>query len=263
MFKIVSNMTMYEILAVSIALIALVQPWIISLWKCFFRKLKVSFLPTSSIKLFYNRSGAYIDLDGVIKAENKAAIIEKISVKVIRQTDKAELFLEWSVFLSPLVQSFAGNTLQSNEIAHPFAINKDSLYPAFIEFASSDYNLNNILKQKYDDLNDAVQSIVSDNKPYLQAKAELQDLEKYKELREILLEFFYWKAANYTIELFIKYGDNEIKKNKYKFDLSQEESDKLKQNIDKTILYYLNQLYRQNNSETVLYVAQKDFEVAD
>ena len=54
-----------------------------------------------------------------------------------------------------------------------------------------------------------------------------------------------------------------VKKNKYKFDLSQEESDKLKQNIDKTILYYLNQLYRQNNSETVLYVAQKDFEVAD
>ena len=53
-------MTPYEIIATILAVIALVQPWVIAAWKKFFKPLKVTFIPTAKIKLFYNRSGAYI-----------------------------------------------------------------------------------------------------------------------------------------------------------------------------------------------------------
>ena len=54
-------MTTYEMIATAIAILALLQPWIIKLWDRFFRKIHVNFIPTAKIKLYYNRSGAYSD----------------------------------------------------------------------------------------------------------------------------------------------------------------------------------------------------------
>lgn len=91
-----ASMTTYEIIATILAVIALFQPWIITIWKKFFKPLKVTFIPSAKIKLYYNRSGAYIYLGGVIEAKYRPAVIKDISVKVIRQSDKAELAMDWS-----------------------------------------------------------------------------------------------------------------------------------------------------------------------
>ena len=53
-------MTHYEIIATVLAFMALIQPWAIALFKKVFKPLKVSFIPSAKIKLYYNRSGAYI-----------------------------------------------------------------------------------------------------------------------------------------------------------------------------------------------------------
>lgn len=78
-------MTPYEIIATVIAILALLQPWIIKLWDRFGRKIRVNFIPSAKIKLYYNRSGAYVYLGGVIEAKNKAAIVKDIAVKVVRK----------------------------------------------------------------------------------------------------------------------------------------------------------------------------------
>ena len=62
-------MTPYEIIATVIAILALLQPWIIKLWDRFGRKIRVNFIPSAKIKLYYNRSGAYVYLGGVIEAK--------------------------------------------------------------------------------------------------------------------------------------------------------------------------------------------------
>lgn len=73
-------MTTYEMIATAIAILALLQPWIIKLWDRFFRKIHVNFIPTAKIKLYYNRSGAYVYLGGVIESKNKAAIVKDIAI---------------------------------------------------------------------------------------------------------------------------------------------------------------------------------------
>lgn len=86
------SMTPYEIIATILAIIALIQPWIIAIWKKFFKPLKVTFIPTAKIKLYYNRSEAYIYLSGVIEAKKHSAVIKDISAKVIRQSVKTDSY---------------------------------------------------------------------------------------------------------------------------------------------------------------------------
>ena len=102
-------MSTYELVATIIALIALIQPWVIKLWKTLFKRVKIAFIPSGKIKLFYNRSGAYVRVDGVIEAKNQSTIIRDISAKVIRLSDKAELKMDWSSFNTPVYQNIAGN----------------------------------------------------------------------------------------------------------------------------------------------------------
>ncbi len=69
-------MTPYEIIATILAVIALIQPWIITMWKKFFKPLKVTFIPSAKIKLYYNRSGAYIYLGGAIEAKTVPLLLK-------------------------------------------------------------------------------------------------------------------------------------------------------------------------------------------
>lgn len=46
--------TPYEIIATVIAILALLQPWIIKLWDRFGRKIRVNFIPSAKIKLLFN-----------------------------------------------------------------------------------------------------------------------------------------------------------------------------------------------------------------
>ena len=115
-------MTTYEIIATVIAGLALAQPWVIKLFVRWFRKIKITFIPSSKLKLYYNKSGSYISIGGVIEAKNQPAVIKNISAKVVRLSDKAELSMDWSSFMVPVFQSVAGNAITTNEIARPFKV---------------------------------------------------------------------------------------------------------------------------------------------
>ena len=76
-------MTPYEIIATILAIIALIQPWAIAAWKNFFKPLKVTFITSAKIKLYYNRSGAYIYLGGVIEAKNRPVVIKDMWLSLL------------------------------------------------------------------------------------------------------------------------------------------------------------------------------------
>ena len=166
-------MTTYEIIATVIAILALLQPWIIKLWDRFGRKFRVNFIPSAKIKLYYNRSGAYVYLGGVIEAKNKAAVVKDIAVKVVRKKDKAELLLDWSSFMIPVFQSVGGNAVTTNEIARPFKGESGSLYPVFIEFASTNIQESNRLTEIYNTIALELAGIMQPNITIEQAKYAL------------------------------------------------------------------------------------------
>ena len=104
-------MTTYEIIATVIAGLALAQPWVIKLFIRWFKKIKITFIPSSKLKLYYNKSGSYISIGGVIEAKNQPAVIKNISAKVVRLSNKEELSMDWSSFMVPVFQSVAGNSI--------------------------------------------------------------------------------------------------------------------------------------------------------
>ena len=249
-------MTPYEIIATVLAVIALVQPWILAAWKKFFKPLKVSFIPSAKIKLYYNRSGAYIYLGGVIEAKNRPTVIKDISAKVIRQSDKAELAMDWSSFMVPVFQSVGGNSITTSEIARPFMIGANGLNPIFVEFANLDTQTVDRLAKVYGKLILESKRIANINIPFEQAKDQLQAIPEYQPFREELLENFYWKASDYQIELSINHNDNKTEVYRYRFSLTQDEVSEFKKNIDVSMLCELSLLYYQPTNFTVF---QKDF----
>ena len=60
----------YEFLAIVLAALALIIPIIKWLYNEKIRKVKVNFLPSGMITLYYNRSGSYISIGGVFEAKN-------------------------------------------------------------------------------------------------------------------------------------------------------------------------------------------------
>lgn len=249
-------MTPYEIIATIVAVIALIQPWIIAAWKKFFKPLKVTFIPSAKIKLYYNRSGAYIYLGGVIEAKNRPAVIKNISAKAIRQNDKAELAMDWSSFVVPVFQSVGGNSLTTSEIARPFMIGANGLNPVFVEFANSDTQVVDRLSKIYEELILKSKQISNINTPFEQAKVQLQEIPEYQAFREELLENFYWKVSDYQIELSISHSDNKIETYRYRFSLDQDEINEFRKNIDEAMLCELKMLYYQPVN---LKTFQKDF----
>lgn len=249
-------MTTYEIIATVIAVIALLQPWIIKFYNHFLRKICVSFIPSAQIKLYYNRSGAYVYLGGVIESKNQAAVIKDISVKVIRQNDKAELKLDWSSFMVPVFQSVGGNAVTTSEIARPFKVEAGSLYPVFVEFASVDTQENNRRSEIYSTMTTEAFNIIQPNVTIEQAKKMLVSLQNYQDFRDELLQNFYWKEADYIIELTITYNESKTKQYRYKFSIDADEAVAFKENIANSLKSAIDEIYR---VPTNLLCPQKEF----
>lgn len=253
-------MTTYEIIATVVAIFALLQPWIIKLWDRFCRKICVNFIPSAKIKLYYNRSGAYIYLGGVIEAKNKAAVVKDIAVRVVRKKDKAELLLDWSSFMIPMFQSVGGNAVTTSEIARPFKVEAGSLYPVFIEFASTNIQESARLTEIYSKISLELAGIMQPNTTIDQAKCALVNSSCYKTFRDELLQNFYWKADDYVIELTIMYNDEKIQQYKFKFSIDADEAAVFIKNIEKSLQCVVDEIYRVPSN---LFYPQKDFVLDD
>lgn len=255
-----SGMTKYEIITTIIAMIALIQPWAIALYKKYIRKTQLNFIPSSKIKLYYNRSGAYINLGGVIEAKHQSALIRNISAKVVRKCDKAELCMDWSSFMIPVFQSIGGNPVTTNEIARPFKVEANGLCPVFIEFSNVDADYLHRLSEIYEDLLTKAKLITSYSIPYNEAKVQFKSSSEYQIFKEELLETFYWKISDYTIELRITYNTDNEELYYYKFSLDSTEITKFKENIEKTMDSTIDNMYGQLVS---LFYPQKEFNSTD
>lgn len=239
-----STISIYELVATSIALLALVQPWIGKLFRYFFRRLKISFIEPKSIRLFYNKSGAYVSINGVLEAKNRTAIIRDIEVKIIRESDKAELDLDWSTFCAPTFQQIGNNPVITpvitNEVAHPFLIIKDTVIPVYTEFALANQRESFLLEEIYNEIDNLTNTIISSNKEFDKAKENIKNSSEYCGNYETLLQNFYWKTGKYILNYTITFNDKEHKTFVFNFELSNDDSELLKKNIENSLLSSLN-----------------------
>jgi hypothetical protein len=83
-----------------VALIALIQPWAVYLWKKFIRKEEINLYPTGSIEVGYSSFGPTIGLNGTFRCLNQDVFVNSISVEIIKQKDKSTHSFDWGVFRS-------------------------------------------------------------------------------------------------------------------------------------------------------------------
>lgn len=249
-------MSYYEIITAVVAVIALLQPWVIKLWNTIFKKLKITFIPSGKMKLFYNRSGAYVQIGGVIEAKNQDAVIKDISAKIIRLCDNAELKMAWSSFNVPVYQNIAGNFVTTTETARPFKVKSNDLSPVFVEFCNVDDLFLGRLAEIHNSLVALARTFANPAIPLEDALHNFKSTAEYQSVKEELLENFYWKVSEYVLEIDIHYGSNEIKHYSYKFSLDQTEITEFKKDIENAMDCAIYILYGQM---PVFYYPSKDY----
>ena len=235
-FDFETPMTFYELIGIVLAALALIIPFIKWLYEKWFKRLKIDFLISDVITIYFNRSGSYINLGGVYKADNKTATIKNISAKVIRKADNAMLNLTWSTFPSPTVKEIGGQYERSFETAHPFSANADSLTPAFIEFTDEKTNISEDIAVAMQPLYNVENLILNQQGiAIIDADKQAHATTEYSNSKVKLYEFCFWKTGKYKVELITKYDNTEFVK-KYNFELSQDDMNKLQNNIENLLV---------------------------
>lgn len=236
-------MTFYEFLAIILAAIAIIIPILQWLWKKWITKPKLNHLITGRAFLFINRSGSYMQIEGVYDAQNKPILIRKISLKLIRTKDDKALNLAWSTFVSPINQRFVGNFASTTEMAHPFRIEKDSMVPAFTEFADPLNSSERIFDPFYESLKKEAFKFKNKEYTFDQALAEYSKTSAYDKAQTVLQKELFWEIGKYTATLQVEY-DHKTINFIYEFEIDAETSNALSHNVHETLIAPLKDIYQ-------------------
>ncbi len=242
-------MTKYETASVIISIIAVVLSILIPLarwvWNRFIMKAKVNYYPTGQVIPYFNHSGSYLRLYGVLESERKAATIRKMRVEITRQLDEHKLKLTWSCFISPVNQSIVGNSIQTNEIVHPFRVEADSVACAFIEYSDPSDSSGIKIRKICDDLLPSIQQIIPEHS-YEQARVVFFKSPEYIEAKNNLLSDFFWEIGKYSLDVFVEYGKQKNKRFSYEFAVSPQNSIDLRNDLDEVLISQLKMQYQKS-----------------
>ena len=250
------EISIYEKVTTLIAVAAFAQPWVIQLCRKFFKKAKITFIPSGKIKLFYNRSGAYVQIGGVVESKNQPVVIKDISAKIIRECDRAELKMNWHSFTLPVYQNVAGNIVTTSEMARPFKVQADDLSSVFVEFANVDASYLDQLSELHNTLIAAAKTIAAPTMPLEKAREDFKKTAQYQSVKELLLESFYWKVSSYILQISICYGESSVEKFSYKFSLDESEITEFKRDIETAMECAMDNQYGQSPA---FYYPLKDY----
>lgn len=236
-------MTSYELLAIILAAVAIIIPIVQWLWKKWITKPKLNHLITGRAFLFINRSGSYMQIEGVYDAQNKPILIRKISLKLIRKKDDKALNLAWSIFVSPINQQFVGNFASTTGMAHPFRIEQNSMIPAFTEFSDLFNSSGRTFLPYYESLMEEASKLISKGYNFDQALDEYMKADTYEKALSALQKELFWEIGKYMAILQVDY-DHKITNFIYEFEINVETSDLLSHNVKETLIAPLKDVYK-------------------
>jgi len=84
--------------ALAIAVIALVQPWVIALYRRYFRQGQVDIHETGLVEVGFGPLGPSIGLHGTLRAVHRDIFVRDISLTVVRIRDQAQHNFDWAAF---------------------------------------------------------------------------------------------------------------------------------------------------------------------
>jgi len=121
-----------------VAIAALVQPWMIALWKRFVRRGTIRIYPTGNIELGYSNFGPTIGLRGTVHAIGHDVFVKSARLLVIRAKDNAQLHLNWFI-TRPTTINLEGPQPSSAELAASFLLKKSDPAAYHIVFSQPQF----------------------------------------------------------------------------------------------------------------------------
>lgn len=237
------SMSIYELIAIVISVIALLIRIIELIWNRWVVKPILEHLSTGNIMLFINKSGSDVEIDGVFEAKNKPISVKNVTLKIIRQKDDKILKLDWSTFRSPINQRIIGLYASTTEAVHPFRIEADGIITAFIEFSVFGNVSWQHLKPINDELSVLSNKIGNENISFEEAYKDFKKDDLYKEAKIILDKECFWDIGTYEVIMEIKYNKKKVEF-LYTFDINANDYNLVKHNIDETLCLSLKDYYR-------------------
>lgn len=237
-----SKITVYEVIALFLSFIAIMIPIVQWAWNRWLVKPVLNHLTTGKINPCFNRSGSYLRIESVYEAVNKPITVKHIALKLIRCRDEKKLNQVWSSFWSPITQNFSGKYTSTIEGAHPFRIEKNSITTAFTEFEDLSNTLQRSLSEFDRDVDFFVKDCLGQMLPYSETIARFEKQTFYKNMKDALMKEFFWDIGKYKAEIVVKYDDSE-KTFSYSFVINEVEYNKLKHNVEETLLSPIKQAY--------------------
>lgn len=244
-------MTKYEIISTVTSIIALVLTILIPLsqwiWNKWMVTAKVNYYPTGQAMLFFNQSGSYMRINGIVESERRATTIKKVKILITRKRDDQKLNLTWSYLISPVTSNMLGNYMQTLEVAHPFRVEADSVVCVFVEYSdfsdSSGIKIRNICANLASELQE-----INQEPNYDQALNRFLTSASYIGAKSQITNDLFWEIGKYNVDIVVEYGKQYVKSFPYEFSVSEQNYLELQANINEILINKLKTHYGLNSN---------------
>ena len=90
--------------ALIVAIYAVLQVWLIALWKRFFWVGRLSIFRTGRLEIGFGTLGPTLALNGTLRVERKDLFVSGISLEIVKERDNSKHVFEWTAFRPPQIQ---------------------------------------------------------------------------------------------------------------------------------------------------------------
>lgn len=219
-----------------IAVIALIQPWIIYIWNKFLKSAEINFYETGRIEVGFSDYCTSIGVNGTLRALNRDIYVKNMQVEIIRKRDSSKHLLEWGVFRDSKINL---NNPEDIKIELPggFLLSKE--IPKKINVQFHDLKQQEEISPTYSTLQDSWNNFLDTNYPVQQQLADspeeyrIKKGQIYDNFRQTQIvtdayssvdRNFYLEPGEYELKLYV-YTSKPDKKFVYKWDFSLEEQE--------------------------------------
>jgi hypothetical protein len=107
-----------------VAILALIQPWVIVTWKKYIRNGTLEFDSTGRLEVGFNNYASTLGLNGTIRAIDKDYYVKEIFIELIKQKGKSKHTFKWAVLRDTNLNS----TQQKLELPYGFIVSDAAPY---------------------------------------------------------------------------------------------------------------------------------------
>lgn len=228
------------LISLVIAIIALAQPWLIALWKKFFRNPKIEIYPSGNLEIGYSQYGPTVALHGTLRALHGDVFIKRIRIRVRRVRTNEEHWFAWAAFRSPVL-TFNPADAPPMELPAGFIVSQTQPHRYNIVFFDSE--IQNEIRPYLERLMQPVITIVQTSNLYFargsvgyqgiynRAHDEYAGTQEYRDAFDHLNRSCYWQAGRYELEIYIdtNKGDSKFTK-RLAFELAETDIQRLRLN---------------------------------